>query len=79
MTHLVTVTSQGQISIPAPLRRQFQLDKIRKAFVHAENGKIIITPSADIPSLRGIFASTKRLPYKTTRAAFETAMSKGLA
>ena len=76
MSSLVTITSQGQISIPAPLRRQFRLNTTRKALVHAENGRIIITPSTDIFGLKGAFASPHRLPYKTTRTKFEAALGK---
>lgn len=54
MTHIVSITSQGQISIPAKLRRQFGLDKYRKARIVADGRRIVIEPIPDIMALSGI-------------------------
>lgn len=75
--HFVTVTPQGQISIPAPLRRKFNLHKNRHLVVTSSNSKIELSPTPDVSSLRGVFASKKRLPFSKTRAEFETALATG--
>ncbi len=79
MTYFVTITSQGQMSIPAALRRQFGLEKTRKAIVRADSGKIIVEPIADILSLRGVFKTKKKIPFSISRKAFEEALARGVA
>lgn len=51
--YTVTITSQGQITIPAKVRRQLNLDKSKKATVRVEDNKAIIEPVVDIMSLAG--------------------------
>ena len=53
MTYTVSITSQGQISIPAKLRRKYGLDKKGKALISEEEDKLIIEPVPDLLSLRG--------------------------
>ncbi len=60
MTYSVTVTSQGQISIPAPLRRKLGLDKGGRAIVSENNGKVIIEPIIDLLELKGSLKSNKK-------------------
>lgn len=79
MLHYVTITSQGQISIPAAIRRQFNLDKIRKAIVEVEEDKIVIRPEKDIFQLRGVFKTNKKIPFRKIREAFEEALARGEA
>ena len=50
---VVSITSQGQISIPARMRKQLSLDEVRKATVSVEGKKIIVEPIPDLLSLRG--------------------------
>ena len=54
MSYIVSITSQGQISVPAKLRRELGLDKKKKAVVRREKDKIIIEPVEDLLSLKGI-------------------------
>lgn len=70
MTYYVTITSQGQMSIPVDIRRQFGLEKSRKAIVRADGDKIVVEPVVDILSLRGVFKTKKRVLYKKVREAF---------
>lgn len=77
MPYYVTITSQGQISIPAPIRRKLSLDKVRKAIVEVEKDKIVITPTKDIDELMGIFKTKKRISPKAARRAFEKALARG--
>lgn len=54
MKQIVSITSQGQISIPASMRRLTALDQYHKALVKLEGKKIVIEPIADFLSLGGI-------------------------
>lgn len=53
MIYTVTITSQGQISIPAKLRKELSLAKKDKALVKREGKRIIIEPIPDLLSLKG--------------------------
>lgn len=70
MEYLVSITSQGQISIPAPLRRLLALEKYRKAFVSLEDKKIVVEPAEDLLSLKGAFKTNKKIPFQKTREGF---------
>jgi bifunctional DNA-binding transcriptional regulator/antitoxin component of YhaV-PrlF toxin-antitoxin module len=48
MSNIVSITSQGQISIPAKIRRLLDLDTIKKAYLTQENGRIIIDPIKNV-------------------------------
>ncbi|KKS97582.1 MAG: hypothetical protein UV73_C0007G0025 [Candidatus Gottesmanbacteria bacterium GW2011_GWA2_43_14] len=70
MIHYVTITSQGQITIPAKLRRKFNFGKNKKAIVsYTENG-ILVEPVKDILEFEGIFKTDKKIPFKKARKAF---------
>lgn len=58
--YTVSITSQGQISIPAPLRRKLGLDKKTKALVSAEGGKLVVEPVKDFLELAGTFKTKKK-------------------
>ncbi len=53
MVHLISITSQGQISIPAVMRRDMQLDMYKKVFIRRIGKQIIIEPVENILSLAG--------------------------
>lgn len=53
MTYTVSITSQGQISIPARLRKELRLHTKDKALVKLEGQKITIEPIQDILTLKG--------------------------
>lgn len=55
MNYIVSITSQGQISIPADIRRALGFDKQRKAVIWQEEEKLIIEPVKDLLELKGIF------------------------
>lgn len=59
MTYTVSITSQGQISIPAEIRRKFGLFKNKKALVSVEDKKIIIEPVKDLLELGGSLKTKK--------------------
>jgi len=53
MTYTVTITSQGQISIPIKIREKLGLSKSKKALVSIEDGKVIVEPVKDFLEFRG--------------------------
>lgn len=60
MIYTVSITSQGQISIPAKLRRKFKLDKSGKVIISEESDKLILEPVEDFLSLKGSLKSNKK-------------------
>lgn len=56
MSYTVTITSQGQISIPAELRRKFSLTGGKNLVLRdTPEGQITIDPVPDLLELGGIF------------------------
>lgn len=76
MRFTVTVTNQGQISIPAKLRRSFGFDKTRKAMVSANNGKLVVELIPDLLSLRGSLKIKKKISQKKIREDFTRYLAK---
>lgn len=64
MNYLVSITSQGQISIPAKIRRKLGLSGKRKALVRIEDKKVVIEPVEDLLGLEGSL-SDKTIKGKT--------------
>lgn len=60
MIYTVSITSQGQISIPVALRRKLGLDKNKKAIVSENEGKILIEPVTDLLELAGSLKTNKK-------------------
>ena len=60
MSYTVSITSQGQINIPAKIRRQLNLDKTKQAILSVEAGKVIIEPIKDLLELGGSLKTTKK-------------------
>ncbi len=54
MQQIVTITSQGQITIPAVFRRSLGLNQYRKASVRTQDNKIIVEPVPDILEMAGL-------------------------
>ncbi len=71
MTYSVSVTSQGQITLPALLRRSVGLDKKQKALVTLDKGRLIVERVPDFIQLAGVFKSKKKVPFRQTRRTFE--------
>lgn len=73
MTYAVSITSQGQISIPAEIRRKLGLgkSKTRRALVSEEGGKIIIEPVKDLLELKGSLKTNIKTTSQQIREAFE--------
>ncbi|MBI2020410.1 AbrB/MazE/SpoVT family DNA-binding domain-containing protein [Candidatus Daviesbacteria bacterium] len=60
MVYTVSVTSQGQISIPAKLRRKLGFGKNKLAFIEEKDGKLILEPVKDLLELGGSLKSNKK-------------------
>ncbi|MBI2326852.1 AbrB/MazE/SpoVT family DNA-binding domain-containing protein [Candidatus Curtissbacteria bacterium] len=76
MSYIVSITSQGQISIPAKIRRELGLDKKKKALVTVKEGNIVVEPVKDLLELRGSLKTTIKATRKQIRDAFETYLGK---
>ena len=57
---LVTITSQGQITIPAHLRRKFGFNQTQKVLVKEEEGKVVVEPAPGILQLSASLAEYGR-------------------
>lgn len=60
MVYTVSITSQGQISIPAKLRMELGLNNGNKALVSVENKRLIIEPVKDFLELAGSLKTNKK-------------------
>lgn len=76
MLYPVTITSQGQITIPAKLRRELDLDKTKRLILKVEDQKIIAEKEPDILDFRGIFKTNKKIPFRKIRESFGDYLAK---
>ena len=70
MIYSATVTSQGQVTIPAPIRKALGITKSKRVNITLDNKKAILEPEPDILDLYGVFKTKKRIPFKKAREAF---------
>lgn len=76
MTYLGTVTSQGQISIPAPLRHKYNIVKNKTIVFHDSNdGKILMEPVKDLLELGGSLKTNKKISSRKIKEAFGMGMA----
>ena len=71
MVYIVAITSQGQISIPAKIRKQLGLFRTSSAQVSVSDGKMIVEPVRDLLSLAGSMKTKKKLQSQKIRQEFE--------
>lgn len=71
MTYIVSITSQGQLSIPIKLRRQLGFDKTNKAIITVYDSHLTLEPAGDILSLRGSVKSSIKYNPRQAREQFE--------
>ncbi len=67
MSHVVTITSQGQLTIPRKLRTQLKIHGSTKAILHYKDGEIRVEPKKDFWSLAG----SLKTKVKFTEANFK--------
>lgn len=79
MTYTVTITSQGQISIPAKIRRKLGLDKTRQALIREEGGKVIVEPVKDFLELAGSLKEYAKGKKPLSNDELHEAFAKGMA
>lgn len=60
MQYTVSITSQGQISIPIQIRRKLGLGKTSRAIVSEEKGEILVKPVKDFLEMRGSLKTDKK-------------------
>jgi len=60
MVYTVSITSQGQISIPTVIRKMIGLSLYDKVLLTVSGGKVIIEPRKDLLDMRGILKTNKR-------------------
>jgi len=71
MSYTVTVTSQGQISIPAELRRKYSLVGGKSLILRdTPDGQINVTLAPDLLELGGTFKTKNRISFKKAREAY---------
>lgn len=73
---LVSITSQGQITIPARLRRDLGLQTSKKAMVYRKEDRILIEPVLDLLDLKGSFHTKIKASPLAIRQAFENYLAK---
>ncbi|OGM26377.1 hypothetical protein A3D00_04435 [Candidatus Woesebacteria bacterium RIFCSPHIGHO2_02_FULL_38_9] len=71
MVYTVSITSQGQMSIPADIRRTLGLSVFKKALVSIQDGKMVVEPVKDFLSLGGSLKTEKKASSKQIREAFQ--------
>lgn len=80
MVYTVSITSQGQISIPAALRRELGLDKKQKALISKKDGKLIVEPVKDFLELGGSLKTNKKpLSNQALHDLFATSVAQEYA
>ncbi len=70
MINIVSITSQGQITIPVKIRKQLDLKKGGKAVVSIDKGKMFVSPVGDFLELGGFLKTSKKFPPRKIRQAF---------
>lgn len=74
MGKIVTITSQGQLTIPQSIREHFGISGSTKAILKVEGHTIVVEPKHDFWSLSGSLKSRIKLSdaqLKRARKAFE--------
>lgn len=81
MSQIISITSQGQMSIPIKLRRALGLHNYKKALVRKEKNRIIIEPLENILSLGGSLQrkALKKKNIQKIRRLEKEAAQKGYA
>lgn len=61
MEHMVTITRQGQLTIPQTVRKRFGIRGSTKAILRTKGTTLIVEPKNDFWSLPGSLRSKKKL------------------
>ncbi len=71
MIYTISITSQGQLSIPAKIRRELGFSKTNKAIVSVDKGKLTLEPVKDLLTLKGSLKTSIKANPKQLRKSFE--------
>ncbi len=84
MPAIVSITSQGQVTIPAAIRRKLGLNRYPKAQVFLRKNQIILSPIANILDLAGALKdkaikgkNIDQIIQQEEKAAFLAAKKRG--
>ena len=66
MSYTISITSQGQMNIPAFIRKKLGLSKNSKALVSVKDGGMVVRPVKDFLDLKGSIISTKKKPLSNS-------------
>lgn len=72
----VSITSQGQVSLPVKLLKKFNIKKPGKAVAYETKEGILFKPVKDFLELSGTFKTTKKATPQQIRNAFENYLGK---
>lgn len=72
MEQVVTITSQGQLTIPRSVRKHFGMVGSTKASLQLDGNSIIVKPKNDFWSLAGVLPSSKHLTDAQLKRARKT-------
>lgn len=72
MQDIVSITSQGQLTIPVSIRRSLGIKGSVKAIIKREKNLIIVEPKKDFWSLEGSLTSEVKLSDKELQEARES-------
>ncbi len=79
MQTIVSITSQGQITVPVDMRRYLKMGKREKIKATLVGEKIVLERLVDIEDLAGIFAvDGKKITKGMTRREIERAERKAI-
>jgi AbrB family looped-hinge helix DNA binding protein len=70
-----TITSKGQITIPAPVRKELNVSSgDRLEFINLGNGRFeVVAVTREVTTLRGMFKSDKVVSTEEMNSAIESA------
>ncbi|OGM32937.1 hypothetical protein A2803_05075 [Candidatus Woesebacteria bacterium RIFCSPHIGHO2_01_FULL_44_21] len=71
MNYTVSITSQGQFTIPAPIRHRLGLSKKSRAVVSVKGDKMHVSPVVDFLELGGSLSTRKKASIAAVHDAFE--------
>lgn len=79
MQAIVSITNQGQVTVPVDMRRYLKMGKREKIKATLVGEKIVLERMVDIEDLAGVFASqAKKITKGMTRKEIELAERKAI-
>lgn len=77
MNYFATITSQGQMSIPMPIRKKMGWERNKTIRVTLVGDVVQLSSVPDISELRGMFKSKKRLTIEQEQKIIAQGWAKG--